>query len=76
MAVLSLIFYTAQIAIQGTCNWGLFAIITFYNAVINLVKGIKISNKSNIAAGIILGLLAIGLSYAHIANLIATSTIL
>ena len=43
MAVLSLIFYAAQIAIQGTCNWGL---------------------------------LAIGLSYAHIANLIETSTIL
>lgn len=76
MAILSLVFYVAQIAIQGTCNFGLFAIVAFYNAVISIVKGVKISKKSSIVAGIIWGLLAIGLSVAHINNLIATSTIL
>lgn len=76
MAVLSLVFYVAQIAIQGTCNWGLFAVVAFYNAVINCVKGFKISKKSSIFAGVIWGLLTIGLSIAHISNLIATSTIL
>ncbi len=76
MAILSLVFYVAQIAIQGTCNWGLFAVVAFYNAVINIVKGIKISKKSSIVAGIIWGVLTIGLSFTHITNLIATSTIL
>ena len=76
MALLSLVFYAAQIAIQGICNWGLFAVIALYNAVINIVKGYKTSKKSTIAAGVIWGLLTIGLSIAHISNLIAISTIL
>jgi hypothetical protein len=76
MAVLSLVFYAAQIALQGNCNWGLFAIITFYNAVMNIVRGIKISKKGVIIAGVIWLLLTIALSVAHIGTLIETSTIL
>lgn len=76
MVVLSSIFYVTQIVIQGTCNLGLFAVVALYNAVINIVKGVKVLNKSLIVAGVIWGLLAIGLSIAHISNIIATSTIL
>lgn len=76
MALLSLAFYATQIAIQGTCNWGLFAIIALYNAVIYIVKGIKTLKTPAIVFGVIWGLLTIGLSIAHISNLISTSTIL
>lgn len=76
MAVLSLVFYAAQIAFQGTCNWGLFAIITLYNAVMNTIKGIKTSKKGAVIAGVIWLLLTIALSIAHFSNLIVTSTIL
>lgn len=76
MAVLSLVFYAAQIALHGTLNWGLFAIIALYNAVLNIVRGIKLSKKGVIAAGVIWLLLTILLSVAHISSLIETSTIL
>ncbi len=76
MAVLSLVFYAAQIALQGTCNWGLFAIITLYNAVMNIIRGVKTSKKGVIFAGVIWLILTIVLSVAHIGNLIQTSTIL
>ncbi len=76
MAVLSLVFYAAQIAFQGTRNWGLFAIIALYNAAMNIVQGIKTSKKGAIVAGIIWLLLTILLSVTHICALIETSTIL
>lgn len=76
MAVLSLVFYAAQIAFHGTLNWGLFAIIALYNAVLNIVRGIKTSKKGAIVAGIIWLLLTILLSVTHICTLIETSTIL
>lgn len=76
MAILSLVFYAAQIAFQGTCNWGLFAIIAFYNAAMNIIRGIKTSKKGTVITGIIWLLLTIVLSIAHIDTLIETSTIL
>lgn len=75
MAVLSLVFYAVQIAFHGTLHWGLFAIVTLYNAVLNIVRGIKTSKKGAIIAGIIWLLLTILLSAAHIHTLIETSTI-
>jgi len=75
MAVLSLVFYIVQIALHGTLNWGLFAIITLYNAVLNIVRGIKISRKGVIAAGVIWLLWTILLSVRHICTLIETSTL-
>lgn len=76
MSVMCLIFYAVQIAIQGTCNWGFFAIISLYNGLMYLVKGIKMSKKSNIIAGIVWLILTIVLCVGHINTLIATSTIL
>ncbi|MDD6034823.1 MAG: DUF6442 family protein [Lachnospiraceae bacterium] len=76
MSVLCLVFYLAQIALQGNCNWGFFAIISFYNAVLNLIKGIKMSKKIIIVVGVVWLALTVLLSVVHIDNLIATSTIL
>lgn len=42
--ILSLIFYTVEIATRGRCNWGFFAIIVLYNGVMFTVKGIKKRN--------------------------------
>lgn len=75
MAVMSLVFYAAQVAFHGTLNWGFFAIITLYNAVLNLIRGFKLSKKGVIVAGIIWSLLTVLLSVMHICTLIETSTL-
>lgn len=76
MALLSLVFYAAEIAFHGTRNWGFFAMIALYNAALNIVRGIKTSKKGAIVAGVIWLLLTILLSVVHICVLIETSTIL
>lgn len=76
MSVLALVFYLAQIVLQDNCNWGLFAIITLCNAVMNIVRGIKLSKKGVIILGVVWLLVTIALSVAHIGALIEASTIL
>ncbi|MBQ2803889.1 MAG: hypothetical protein IJF07_08330 [Lachnospiraceae bacterium] len=76
MAVLSAIIYVAQIVIQGKFDWGLFAVVAVYNAVINFVKGVKTSKKDLIVIGILWAVTTVILLVAHFSTLIATSTIL
>lgn len=76
MAVLSAVIYVAQIVIQGKFDWGLFAVVTVYNAVINFVKGVKTSKKDLIVAGILWAVTTVILLVAHFGTLIAASTIL
>lgn len=75
MAVLSVIVFAAQIVIQGTVDWGIFAVLAVYNAVINLVKGVKTSTKKLIAAGIIWSVTTVIILVTHFMVLISTSTI-
>ena len=75
MAVLSLVFYIAQIYWYGNLNWGFFAIIACYNAVMHIVKGIKTSKKLIIFTGVIWLIMTVLLSVAYFGNLITTSTI-
>ena len=75
MAVLSVLVFAAQIVIQGTVDWGIFAVLAVYNAVINLVKGVKTSTKKLIAAGIIWSVTTVIILVTHFMVLISTSTI-
>lgn len=76
MAVLSAVIYVAQIVIQGKFDWGLFAVVTVYNAVLNFAKGVKTSKKDLIVAGILWAVTTVILLVAHFGTLIAASTIL
>ena len=75
IAVLSVLVFAAQIVIQGTVDWGIFAVLAVYNAVINLVKGVKTSTKKLIAAGIIWSVTTVIILVTHFMVLISTSTI-
>ena len=75
MAVLSVVIFAAQIVILGQADWGIFVVLAVYNAVLNLVKGIKTSKKSVIAAGILWSVTTVIALVTHISVLISTSTI-
>ncbi len=76
MIFLSLVFYAAEIVLQGRQNFGFFAMIALYNAIMFMTKGIKNKQKMSLIAGIIWIVTTIVFIVIHFNNLITESTIL
>ena len=74
--VMSGIFFSLGIILQGQRNWGFFAITAASTATAFLYNGILLKKKTYIAAGVIWVILAIMLSINFANNLVNTSTIL
>ena len=57
MIILAFIMYTFELIKFGNCNYGVFGIITIFNASVNLYKAIKTKDKVYLISGIIWTLL-------------------
>ncbi len=75
MAILSCIFFASEIIFNGRQNYGFYALIAVYDAILFFGKGIRLKQKTSIISGIIWGILAIGLILAYFYYLVKNSTI-
>lgn len=75
-AIICALLFALEIFICGTTNYGLWSIVTGFNAAMMIYKGIKLKKKSSILIGIMWATCTIAATAVTISDLFATSTIL
>lgn len=76
MIILSFIYFTLGIALQGKTNYGWYSMIALYCTLVFGYKGIKLKKKLDIVIAIIWLLMLIMTIIGYVNNLINDSTIL
>jgi len=75
-AVLATIFFVVQILMGEGQNYGFYAVVFSVPATGYIVKSVQMRRKNDITFAVIYIILTLTFSFAHISNLITSSTIL
>ncbi len=75
MVIMCLVYFLAEIMLQGRKNYGFFSIAAVYQALLFIMKGIKFNDRSKLIPGIIWFALAVLFTVEHFYFLVTTSTI-